>query len=398
MKNIVRLSLSMIGLLTVTTLIVLYSDGWRFNFNDKEKDNLERVVKTGMLAMRSIPEGAQIYIDDNPVTATDDTISSLTPKQYKIKLIKEGFETWEKDVEVYPELVTDITAVLVLMSPRLEPLTNTDVKAYALSSNGNNIAFLTKNHEKPGVWVLPMNGTPLNIFSNNAQLLIADNSYGSPSLGEQIWWSPNDKEILVKMNETGYLLYELSEQNNVNVKPTSITDVKEVLDRWHEEWINDFYNPKVESLKDDNQIPQWIKESVPTIEQTWSPDDSKFFFTRTNPKNNQEKEVIVYNSEKPLPVGEERLYTSQTISAEDAKNTVYEWFSDSYHLIKVKRDPQSLIYTVSLVRIDGTNETIVYTGTLSSNQAYPSPGGDKVIVLTSLKDNSPNNLYAIAIR
>src|SRR5690606_31694130 len=118
---------------------------------------------------------------------------------YTIKLEREGFESWEKEVEVFPELVTDITAVLVLQSPRLEPLTNTDVKSFGLSTNQNNIAFLTKNHREPGIWILPLTGSPLNIFRNNTKLLIADTTQFAPSLGENVWWSPDDTELLVQM-------------------------------------------------------------------------------------------------------------------------------------------------------------------------------------------------------
>src|SRR3989344_924076 len=80
----------------------------------------------------------------------------------------------------------------------------------AVRSIPNNIAFLTKNHTEPGIWLLPLTGSPLNLFKNSTKLLISDNDVFSPSSGEKIWWSYDDKEVLVQMNTNGYLLYQLS--------------------------------------------------------------------------------------------------------------------------------------------------------------------------------------------
>jgi len=286
-----------------------------------------------------------------------------------------------------------------MQSPRLEPLTNTDVKAFALSSNQNNIAFLTKNHKEPGVWILPLSGSPLNIFKNGTKLLIADNEFGTPSMGEKIWWSPNDKEILVQMNKSGYLLYELSNQNSTNLIPISITNVQSVFDRWQSEWKINFLQSKIDSLSKDQNIPSWLVETAVNNDSTWSPDDSKFFVTQPNKDDPTKLDVIVYNSETPLPVAEKRIYNPLTIS--DPANTIIQWYSDSYHLIVLEKSsdessPRS--YTLSIIRIDGSNRTTIYTADLASNQAYPTPSGDKIIVLTSLKENSQTNLYAISLR
>lgn len=101
--------------------------------------------------------------------------------------------------------------------------------------------------------------------------------------------------------------------------------------------------------------------------------------------------------EDPLPVGEKRIYN--TYSIDTSNNTFISWYTDSYHLIMVTEDVNKKgYYTISLIRIDGTNKTVIYSGLLASNQAYSTPSGDKIIVLTSLKEGASNNLYAIAIR
>ena len=113
-----------------------------------------------MIAVRSIPDGAKIYIDEKLITATDDTTTNLIPNKYVLKVEKEGYETWKKEVNVYSDLVTDITAVLILQSPKLEPLTNIDVSTFALSNSKNNIIFTSANPTQPGLWLLPLKRTP----------------------------------------------------------------------------------------------------------------------------------------------------------------------------------------------------------------------------------------------
>lgn len=397
MKNLLNLALTLGSLILITIITLLYSEGWRIDLRGQNGYPQPTVKKTGMIAVRSMPDGAKVYLNEELITATDDTVASLQPGQYSLRIEREGYESWKKDVSVYPELVTDITAVLVLQSPRLEPLTNTNVQAFALSNNQNNIVFLTANQEEPGIWTLPLTGSPLNIFRNNTKPLVADTATATPSAGEKIWWSKDDSELLVQMNETGYLLYTIDVTGKANPKPQSITNVQEVFDRWDTEWKESFVANKIEALDNDQDIPQWIKDAALTSQTTWSPDEEKFFFLTPNDENPNEVDVNVYNGEDPIPVGEKRIY--ETLSISDIESTKIYWYSDSYHLILVEKTPNTMDnYTISLIRIDGTNRTPIYTGALASDQAFPTPGGDKIVVLTWLKERSQTNLYAISVR
>lgn len=400
MKNFASLVATILILLGLTYLTILYSDGYRINTTfiksrDIKDDPANIIIRTGMLAVRSIPEGAKIYLNDSVIaaTATDDTISSLKPGNYNIKLEKQGFETWVKDVQVYPELVTDITAVLILKSPRLEPLTNTDVKAFDLSNDQNKIAFIARNDEKSGIWILPLTGSQINLFKSDLSVLIRDNIYGNPSLGESLKWSPTDNQLLVKMNNRGYLLYDIFNQNTTSLIPKNITDLEKLNSDWQEVWRDEFLDQITETIISQSP-PENIITNLENPNIKWSPDFRKFFYIEND---NNEFKVIVYNSEDPLPVDEKRLYSN--IKLTDTVNTKLYWYSDSYHFIVLEAQPSNPNYhKMSLIRIDGTNKTTIYNGLLASNQAYPTPFGDRIIVLTTLKEGAPNNLYAIAIR
>ena len=82
---------SFILMLVSAGLVIFYASGWRINLTQKI------ITQTGMLAVRSLPEGAKVFLDGNLVTATDQTIDSLAPGTYALRVVKEGFFPWEKE-------------------------------------------------------------------------------------------------------------------------------------------------------------------------------------------------------------------------------------------------------------------------------------------------------------
>jgi len=400
MKKVTSLLLTLFAITAATTVALLYSDGWRINkgsLTTDPDDNQSIIIKTGMLAVRSMPDAAQIIIDGKTLTATDTTISSLKPGTYTLEIKKEGYETWKKQVNIYPEVVTDITAVLVLQSPKLESLTNSDVNAFNLSSNGNMIAYLTQNHKKPGVWVLPLTGSTLNLFKTDAKVLIEDNAFGKPSLGEDIWWSPDDSELLVQLNKDGYLLYETPEISTKSSKPINVTSKDDIFARWQTQWEKDFLKEKLMTFPELTVPDEIVKKASESTYSNWSPDNDKFFFIQEPKTSDDKAQLMVYNLDNPLPIDENRLTNPMQI--EDPDNTYIYWYTDSYHLITVEKSKESENqYTISLLRIDGSNKTPIYTGALTTPRAFTTPGGNQIIVRTSLKENSPDNLYGITIR
>src|SRR4030065_929097 len=95
-KNWVQTILTLILLSAVTTLIFLYTSGYRL---EQDKNKTIDLAKTGMVSAKSMPEGASVYLDDKLITATNDTISGIKPGIHNLKIVKKGFEQWSKDIE-----------------------------------------------------------------------------------------------------------------------------------------------------------------------------------------------------------------------------------------------------------------------------------------------------------
>ena len=115
-RNWFQTLITLILLLGITTLIFLYTSGYRIERDEEEAVNL---ATTGMVSAKSIPESASVFLDDELITATNDTIAGLEPGTHELRIVKKGYEEWSKEIEVFEALVTDITAVLVSQSPML---------------------------------------------------------------------------------------------------------------------------------------------------------------------------------------------------------------------------------------------------------------------------------------
>ena len=376
---------TLIVIVGITTLLYLYTSGYRISRDEKE-GTLD-IAKTGMIGVKSIPDSASVYIDGILRTATDDTIAGITPGKHDLKIVKKGFLEWNKQIEVFEQLVTDITAVLVSQSPRLEPLTDTGAKFPSVSPSLTKLAYFSADTEKPGIWVIPLTGVNLGLFRTNPTVIIEDTKYTTYSSSEEILWSPDEKSLLIRSAKDVFYLVDLDNK-------TAQTTLKseEILKEWSEK-----QNEKRKLFIDNSlvKIPDDVVELALSKEAFWAPDEKKFLYTK---QNGNKLEYWVYNFEIPLPIGEKTESLVLTTDKE-APQPKIKWYTDSFHLILVEGDIENEKKgTVSLIRIDGSNKTEIYNNTLYSDSAFSSPGGEKVIILTSFKSGDQTDLYTVSIR
>lgn len=381
-REVLQLTMSSLLLIGTTTTLYLYSKGYRLQKAEEKTVNLKM---TGMVNIKSHPEGANVYLNGVLITATDNTISGVEPGRHLLKIAKNGYVTWTKEIEVFPELVTDITALLISQTPRLEPLTNTGAKNPSISPTATNLAFFSQDGENPGVWVVPLTDKAVNLFRSNPYVVLPDDRVTTYSTGLSIEWAPDEKSILVQTDQNKYYSQDL--QNKVLI-PVNNPDI--IRQDWAEKT-----QTKRQLFIEKLDIPEDLKEQAVDPTTKWAPDEKKFLYTI---KKDGFIEYRVYNSEKPLPVGEVNRNITLTLKETDPQPKI-TWYPDSFHLILTEGD----IFadkkgTISIVRIDGTNKTEIYNNTLYSNEVYASPSGEKLIVLTSYKSVEQTDLYTVGLR
>jgi len=159
----------------VAPLMVLYSQGFRFDFNPTSGG--KRIVQTGALYFKVLPTGADVYLNgkfkDKTAFFTNSLlIENLLPKTYQIEIKKEGYHPWQKNLTVKETQVTEAKNIILFpeklnftivnnLIPEIEPsATSSDKKRVIERSNDYEIwilfleeeeeVFLTRFSEKIG--------------------------------------------------------------------------------------------------------------------------------------------------------------------------------------------------------------------------------------------------------
>src|SRR3989344_7583968 len=149
---------SLIVIVGVAGLAVFLAKGYRY------QSETGTFSGTGIISVTSIPDQASVYLDGHLTTATDDNITSLPPKTYKVRIVKEGYIPWEKDIEVSQGLVSEIKATLFRSIPTIYPITYSGVDFALLSPDNLKLMYIIPNgleggavaERKSGIWVWVM--------------------------------------------------------------------------------------------------------------------------------------------------------------------------------------------------------------------------------------------------
>lgn len=382
-----------------TILVVIYGKGYRFNL----KGNSAILSGTGLLVATSSPDGAQVLINGHLTTATDNTIN-LAPGSYEIKIVKEGYFSWEKNITIKKEVVSKADALLLPKAPKLESITNIGILNPIIDPSGTKIAYLVASQSaiKNGIYILDMTSKPiLTLQSASTQIANDIQDYFSAST---IQWSPDSKELLVTTGESIKTTY-LLETNGLNQNPKDVTEtIASVNANWDK-----LKTEKQKALMD--SLPKKLKNVV--IENfnilEWSSDETKILYEASksaeisliiNPpligtnstaqvRKIKKGEIYVYD------IKEDRNYKIlDSIPKKDDNSPLsLMWYPDSKHLIYVNNK------RINIMEYDATNQTTVYAGPFVNGYVFPWPDATKLVILTDLGNPSITpNLYTIGLK
>jgi len=343
-------------------IVIFLAKGYTFSPAEK------RIVGTGIVTVASEPDAASVYVDGHLTTATNATISSLSPKTYSIKVIKEGFIPWEKKVEVREGLVTELKVTLFPSIPTIYPLTFNGVLNPTLSPDGSKLAFIVPAtsggavSKKAGVWVWTQTRNQPISFARSAEPhQIATNTITNFSKAT-LKWSSDSKQVLTTLSESNFLL----DADRLNTDPRDITAI---LDSTIKGWIDDTKSKdeaRILAIKD----PGLRKTASNSANLSWSPDETKFMVG-----------LKVYD-----------LLEKKNYDLPFAKAHI--WLPDSRHIILIEDG------TISLVDFDGTNKAVIYAGKFDDNLVFPWPDSSRLAIVSSFPTPTASepNLYGINLK
>ena len=387
-------------------IAIFWARGFKPNFRNGSID------RTGLIVASSIPTGASVYLDDRLTSATDTNITFLDPKTYKVKISKDGYSTWQKEVEVRADLATEIKALLFPLAPEIKPLTTTGAASPTVSPDNLKIVYGVSG-QNGGAYLLFMQDRSF-LFHQEVRLL-AKNRPGFDFSKATFIWNPNSKELIARTSgqDDKVVANILIDSDKTEQEFKDITgSLTNTLDSYQQDYIQ-----RAQTLA--LTVPAEVKEATMGAEQVKVESQSrKSTKPSPSPKLNSSLSTSTLTPH-PNPTGmifspdeEKILYKDKT-----GKNVVYDlkekkqytlpdfsdlftisWYPDSQHLLIVQKDQ------IAIIEKDGTNKMVVFSGKFENAQpgggVFTHPSGQRLIILTTLtqSDGTPTNLYSINLR
>ncbi|MDO8668770.1 MAG: PEGA domain-containing protein [Candidatus Buchananbacteria bacterium] len=206
--------------LIVTPLIILYTQGYRYNFKRG------KVQKTGILIVSSIPKKADIYLNGKIIEndQTPTRIEKLLPADYEIKLSKEGYHDWTKKLQISENSTTFAEDVILWKNNLPIQLAARQIIDWLPAPDNKKIVFITEDRKV----------ISLDIDTKEFNDIYQAGQYANPKI---LSWSNNGKKILIKSNNE----YLIIEAERYYIKPTIISDNDYKLIKWDQNNDNLLY-------------------------------------------------------------------------------------------------------------------------------------------------------------
>ncbi len=345
------------------------------------KEGSVALGKTGWLLMKSSPDGAKTFLNDKATTPTNNSIGGLEENIYSVRIQKEGYHEWKKEVPVKAELVTIIDALLIKKAAEVKPITLTGVKLPTPDDSNTQIAYYAEGDEQAGLWVYSLNGGLMGTGRTNPALIAEGTEFKYLS---QLEWSPDSQQMIVTItNEDIGLKREVLlrlDQNNISPYPSI---QKSTAENKRAEWLEERKAHRIE-IASSVDLPNPSKEIILNENTLISPDENKFLYTVNSEKG---KEYHLINSTKPLPIGLEEEIVVYTHAVNE--ETKIMWHTTSEHFLVVEGN------TISIMELDGSNKTALFQANLYDALVIPSPNGRNIIINTTFTNTTTPNLHSI---
>lgn len=370
-KRFIITIVTLLVLIAATGVAILLARGYTISPQQKT------IVGTGIITITSEPDAASVYIDGHLTTATNATVSSLAPKTYSVKVIKEGFIPWEKNIEVKEGLVSDVKVTLFPAIPTMYPLSFNGVVNPVLSLDGAKLAFIVPGGKKAGIWVWTQTRNQPISFARSAEPHQVSQSQVTDFSKATLKWSSDSKQILATVGNNNYLL----DADKMNSDPRDITPILQPTLKTWEEDTKARDESSILTIKD----PQFRKIASDSGTLRWSPDETKFM-ARKEPILATDVGKIVSDL-KVYDLEEKKEYLLPPAKA-------HVWLPDSRHVILVEDK------SISIVDFDGTNKAVIYAGSFEDSFVFPWLDSSRLVIISSFPTPTASepNLYGINLK
>jgi hypothetical protein len=236
-------------------IVLFYSFGYKYSIEEK------KAVQTGAIIIKTHPEKVDIYKNDflykNNRTIANlfsdfVKIDNLKIGKYNIKVKKEGYFNWEKNINVKGGAVTELKNIVLLKKNYNK---NIILSKIGISPDENNVWV---NNKKDKIAYKKERGKMLSLvifnFDKNEEKIIADFNkapFSQIQKGynlDDVIFSEDDTKIILKIattNKTIWYLLDMDNKNRIYDLTAILKDNKEIKNRW-----NFFFGKSLFYIKD----------------------------------------------------------------------------------------------------------------------------------------------------
>ncbi len=309
-------TLSSLLVIAFAFILFLLAKGYRVDIFKQE------ISKTGAISIRPTPSSATAFLDNNDIGRTPKS-RVVDIGKHTIRLEKEGYHIWEKDINILDEKTTIITPWLILKDNKKYTAWNSEREIAKFWVNENQDVAILLLKEQNGIyslWRYKIEKALWEILNNPIKLWETDNK---------------DIEILLSPDGGYALLTNTTEQGSSSyLLNTSTTFIPTT----------------------NNQIDL---TSVANHSVMWAPDNKHLLFE-------SEKDLSSYNIT-------DRLMFS-VFTKEDGKKYIWTAANDGIiYLLKDNTEESSTIFTYSLetISLDGVKgATLVKSIYMQKEEKY----------------------------
>lgn len=230
-------------------VVLFHSFGYKYNINEN------KTVQTGAIIIKSTPEDIDVFIN-NKIFINNRTITNLFSDFikigglkndiYNIKIKKDKYWEWEKNVEVKSGYITELKNIVLLKNNYNKNILLSKIK---VDSNSNNL-FISNNKDRI-IYAKDINKVKsLFIYNinNNSEIEISRynkfmfNNFKNKYSVENIIWPNNNSKIIIKTkNEksTEYHLIDIEDNHRIYNVSFIFKNNDYIKDDWNFDFNND---------------------------------------------------------------------------------------------------------------------------------------------------------------
>jgi hypothetical protein len=400
---IIRNSIILALFIVILIVIIAYARGYRV---DIQKGT---VTSTGIIAISSSPQAAQVYVNGISKGITDLHLT-LPYGKYAIEVKKEGYSSWKREVILKGELVVTADATLFPLNTSMTPLTTIGIsKVISIDKTDKALLFVENGDiEKDGVYVFDQTKRTFSLFPP-LKLLASKKLFPEDVQLKDVsvLFSPDFKQgIMVFKRGEDFISYLLSLEDE-NTQLFEVTSSQASLEKaWDEERVleaarlleifpKEFAKIASDSFhilslssdkskilyesKQDIQLPIVIKPRLVAANQT------------SEERSVKSDRLYVYDRKEDKNYHISLSETSEKMRKEG--DSVLVWFPDSRHLVEQEGDK------ISIIEFDGTSKQIIYSGP-HEGSFFDITSDGKLLILANLNPqfNKTPDIYAVGIK